>query len=175
MFETDESENLIAQAQHFALVDAVDFLLVDARDFDDRRERHRKEAAADAEEKRLNAGESQRGAELKGRATRFLRGNVNGSLEFVEDAADNVHANTAAGHFGDFRGGAETGFENEIERFLIREARSFFGLDDALLDGLLADLRGIDAAAVVAHFDDNLRSLMIGVESKRCRARACRR
>ena len=80
MLEANERENLVAEAEHFALVDAVNFLLVDARDLDDGRKRDGKEAATDAEKQRLNAGESQRGAELKGRALRFLRRDVNGAF-----------------------------------------------------------------------------------------------
>ena len=42
--------------------------------------------------------------------------------------------------------------------FLFGEALRFFGFEDASLHGVLANLCGIDAAAVVADFDDHLRS-----------------
>ncbi len=50
MFEADEGQNLFAQAQNFALIDATDIALVDAGDFDDGGEWYCEQAATDAEQ-----------------------------------------------------------------------------------------------------------------------------
>jgi len=164
LVETDEGENLIAQAQDFALVDLVDFLIVDARDFDDGGKRNGEQATSDAEEKRLNAGQRERNAELDVGAFAFAGGDVDRALKAIKDGADNVHANPAAGNFGDFAGGAETRFENQVHDVLIREASGVVCFDDAVADGVLADVIKVNAAAVVADFDDDLGALMVGVE-----------
>ena len=78
---------------------------------------------------------------LNGGAFAGLRGNVNGALQLVQHGAHHVHADAAAGNFGDCGGGAETGLENKIERFLIGEALASSCFQNSLLDGLRAELR----------------------------------
>jgi hypothetical protein len=99
---------LITEAKDLALVDAVDFLLVNARDFNDGRKWHGKKPASHAEEQGLNARESERRAKLKSGAASFLRGNVNSTLQFVENAPHYIHANAAARDLRDFSSRAET-------------------------------------------------------------------
>jgi hypothetical protein len=89
---------------------------------------------------------------------------VHCALELVKNAPHDVHADASAGYFGDFRGGAEAWLENQVERFLVGKTGSFVGRDEALLNRLLADKRGVNAAAIIAHLDDDLRALMEGVE-----------
>ena len=89
---------------------------------------------------------------------------MNGSLEPVHHRADHVHADAAPGDFGDFGGGAKAGFENEIESVLFAEALRFFSFDDDLFHGARAKKSKVDAAAIVADFDDDLSALMIGIE-----------
>ncbi len=85
--EADEGENLIAEAQHFAFVDALNVLFGGASDFHDGGKRNGEEAAADAEQQRLNAGESERDAEKKRGALPFFAVDVDGALEAIEDGA----------------------------------------------------------------------------------------
>src|SRR5208337_4274968 len=127
-------------------------------------EGHGKKAAAHAEEQGLNAGECERNAQLDAGALAQGAGDVDGALEAVEDGAHNVHADAAAGDFGDLGSGAETGLENEIEDVLRVEALSVFGFQQAVVNGLVANEVEIDAAAIVADFDDHLCALMIGIE-----------
>src|SRR5215469_8052984 len=89
---------------------------------------------------------------------------MDGTLQAIKDGAHNVHADAAAGDFGDFGGGAETGLENQVNRVLVAEARSVIGFDKTIPDGLLADTFDVDAPAVVANFDDHLRTLVVRVE-----------
>ena len=71
LVEADERKNLIAEAENLALVDFVNFLILNAGDFDDGGKRNGEEAAADAEEQRLDAGEGERNAKLDGGALVF--------------------------------------------------------------------------------------------------------
>ena len=56
---------MIPQAEDFALIHFVNLVVGDARDFHDRGQGHGKEAAADAEQQRLNTGERERHAKLE--------------------------------------------------------------------------------------------------------------
>ena len=56
--EADERENLLAQLKNFVLVDAVNFIVGNASDFDDRGDRNGVEPAGHAKQKCLDAGES---------------------------------------------------------------------------------------------------------------------
>ena len=78
--QANESQNLVAQTQHFALVHAMNFLAGDSRDFNDGRERNSEQAPANAEKKGLDASESQGRAQLDGGAFAGLREDVDGSL-----------------------------------------------------------------------------------------------
>ena len=100
----------------------------------------------------------------------FLRGNVDCTLQLVHDAAHHVHTHAAPGNFRNLGCRAESRFENKIECFLVGQACGFFGFDDSLLDGLLAHMHRIDTPAIIPHFDNDLRSLMICVEIHRPRA-----
>ena len=80
MIQPNESENLVAKTQHFALVYAVNFGIHNASDFHNRGERDGKKTAADAEQQSLNASEGERRTKSNCCAATFLRRNVNGSL-----------------------------------------------------------------------------------------------
>src|SRR5882724_5247814 len=142
----------------------MNFVVRNARDFHDRRKRHGEQAATHAEEQRLNAGEGERGAKLECGALALFRGNLNGSLEAIEDGSNDVHTDPAARHFGDFGGSAQASFKNKIESVLLGEALGFFGFQKFGLDGACAEPGKIDAATIVAYFNDDLSALMIGVE-----------
>src|SRR6266481_5922303 len=102
LIEADERENLIAQAQDFTLVHFVNFLILDAGDFDDGGKWNGEEAAANAEEQGLNAGQRERHTELDAGAFAFAGSDVDRALEAIENGADHIHANAAAGNFGNF-------------------------------------------------------------------------
>src|SRR6266849_1322283 len=164
VIQPNESENLVAKTQHFTLVDAVNLGIGDAGDFHNRRERDSEKTAADAEEQSLNAGKRERRTKLNGRATASLRRNVNGSLEAVEDSSNDIHANATTRNFRHFGSSAESRFENEIKGFLIGQPLGLLGLQDSFLNGARAQLSRVDAAAVVADFNDYLGALVISVE-----------
>ena len=92
---------------------------------------------------------------------------VNGAFEAIHDGADDVHADAATRNFGDFGCGAEAGLKDQVHDFVFGKALRVFGFEDAALHGVLANLCEVDATAVVADFDDHLRTLMIGVEIDR--------
>src|SRR5215472_6749243 len=125
MIQTHKGKNLFAEAENFTLIHSVNFVVGDARDFNDSGKWNGKEATANAEEQRLNASEGEWDAKLERRAAPLLRTHVNGSLQAVHHVADHVHTDAAAGNFGDFHSGAEAGLKNQIESVLFAEALRF--------------------------------------------------
>ncbi len=73
MVQPDESENLLAKTQHFALVDAVNFGSGNAGNFHDGGKRDGEKTAADAEKQSLDTREGERNAKLNRGAPAFLR------------------------------------------------------------------------------------------------------
>ncbi len=59
------------------------------------------------------------------------------------------------------------GSKIRLSTSLSGQALGVFGFQQAALHGLLANLREVDAAAIVANFDDDLRALVIRVEINR--------
>src|ERR1700726_3502357 len=149
----------------------MNFGIGDARDFDYRGQRHREKATAHTEQKSLNAGKGQWHAQLNGSAAAFDRGNVNGALQVVDDRADHIHAHAAAGDFRDFRCGAEARLENQVHDFEIGETLNLGSFNNSLFHCVLANLYEVDAAAIVAHFDHNLRALVVRVQVNRAAGR----
>src|SRR5260221_14584851 len=92
---------------------------------------------------------------------------VNGALEAVQNRTDNVHANAAAGDFGNFAGGAEARLKNQIGNFRVEQAAHFFGLHQPLLDGFFANAIEIQAMAIIANFDDHLGALVKRIQENR--------
>src|SRR6266851_2710878 len=162
--QPDEGENLFAKTEHFTLIHAVNLVVRDASDFHDGRERDSEKTAADAEKQSLNTRKSERRAELNRCSAAFLRRNVYGALEAVEDGSNDIHADATARYFRYFGSGAESRFENEIESFLIGQALRLFGFQDSFFNGARTQLSSVDAAAVVADFNDDLRALVKSVE-----------
>src|SRR5580704_19193334 len=142
----------------------MNFLFVDARDFDDRRKRYREKPAADAKQKRLNAGQCQRNAQLNGGSLPARRGNVNGALQAVEHGANYVHTDAAAGNFGNFGGSAESRFEDQVQKIVFIGALNVLCLQQAVSYRLFANAIEIHAAAIVADFNNDLRALVIRVQ-----------
>src|SRR5258708_36718044 len=124
--QADQRQELLPQAEDLALVHTMNLVVVDAGDLNDRREGHSKEPPAHAEKQRLNTCESQERAKLNGGATTLLGRYLYGSFQAVKNRAHDIHADAAAGNFGDFLGGAEAGFKDEVENFRLREARNLF-------------------------------------------------
>src|SRR5262249_39270213 len=162
--QADEGQNLIAQAQNFALVDTVNLLIGYSCDLDNRRKRNRKKAATDAEEKRLNAREGEGRTKLNRSSLACLRKNIDRALEPFQNGPNDVHANTTAGDFSDFGRRAEAGLEDQVLYFGIRHAIDFALFQKAFGDGVLAEVVKVNTAAIVANFEDELSALVIGAK-----------
>jgi len=91
----NESENLIAETATFTLVDAVNLDPCMARDFNNGGQRPSEKTAPTRNSKVWNTCKSQRRAKLNRSAAAFLRRDVNGSLEAVEDGSNDIHADAA--------------------------------------------------------------------------------
>src|SRR5258708_27959722 len=129
--QADQRQELLPETEDLTLVHTMNLVGGDAGDLDDRGERHSKEPPAYAEKQRLNTCESQGRAKLNGGATTLLRRYLHGALQAVKNRAHDIHADAAAGNFGDFLGGAEAGFKNEVENFRPAPAPTPFPLDTA--------------------------------------------
>src|SRR5208337_2236801 len=164
LIEADEGEDLIAQAKDFALVHFVNFLILDASNFDDGGQRNGEQATPDTEEQGLDASQGQGDTKLNAGAESLGGSNVHGAFEAVEDGAHDVHAYTTSGNFSDFRGGAEARFEDEVKGVLVADAIGVVGFDEAVANGVLANEIEVHAAAIVANFDNDLSALMVSLE-----------
>src|SRR5215469_17927 len=164
LVEADESEQLIAQANDAVTIDVMNVRARDASDLDDICDGRGVEAAANAEQKRLNAGESERHEQTEFRAERRRAFDFYSAFETFEHGGDDVHTDTAAADFSDLVGSAEAGLENETRGFGVGELAGFRCGNDATLDRTFDKFLAVDAAAIVGNLDDHLISLVIGVE-----------
>ena len=98
---------------------------------------------------------------------------ADGGLQAMQYALHDVHADAAAGDFGDLFGRAESGAKDEVESLGFGEPRGFFRRRQAKFDGLCANLLRVDAATVVGDFDDDLVAVVIGVQPHDSLRQAC--
>ena len=75
----------------------------------------------------------------------------------LDVAADHVHAHAATGQVGDRFGGGEAGLEDQVPDLRVG---GVLGYGQATLGGLGEDAFAIQAAAVVADFDDDVAALV---------------
>ena len=103
------------------------------------------------------------------------RADVDGAFEPIHHRANHIHADAAAGDFGDCCGGAEARLKNQIQNFVFGKALALLRPSGCPFRRLAREACVIHAAAIVANFDDDLRALMIGVEKNGSARRFCRR
>src|SRR5208282_2492999 len=120
---------------------------------DDRRQRHDEGLVGDADDHAVEHRERERQAHGEGRAEARTGRNRNAAAERLNRALDDVHPNATPGNTGHRRIGREPWEKQEVVKVAVRELR--IGLDQVLLDRLRADLRPVDSAAIVRHFDDD--------------------
>ena len=113
--QPNERENLLAQLKHLVVVDAVNALLGDPRDFRDGSKRHGVKASVDAEQERPNAREREWHEKPERRALSGRAMELNRALQGFERRFDYVETDTASGNLGDFVRGAEARSENQLE------------------------------------------------------------
>ena len=82
----------------------------------------------------------------------------------LDVAAHDIHAHTAAGNVRHLLGGRKTGFENQVKDLLIGH---LLGNLQAAFACLGEDLVTRQTGAVVAHFDDDVAPLVIGLQGDR--------
>jgi hypothetical protein len=76
----------------------------------------------------------------------------------LDAALDDVHADAAAGQVGHLLGGREARLEDELVD--LPSDSDWRSCDQPLLDRLLQDALAVEAAAVVAHLDDDAARLV---------------
>ena len=128
--------------------------------FDDRRHRHHVGLAADPDDHAVHHRERQRQGELDRHAAAALRLERYAAAEVLNIAANDVHADAAAGNVGDLFGGGESGQENQIVDLVFGEHAS--RLTNPWSRAFFEDALGIDARAVVADFNDDAAAAMFG-------------
>ena len=122
--------------------------------------------AAAGDDERGDDRERERDLHAHGRAGARFRLHVDGAADFFDVGFDDVHADAAAGDVGDFFGGGEAGQEDEVDAFALAHARGLFRRDQAFFDGFAADFVGVEAAAVVGNFDDDLSAFVKGAQEQ---------
>ena len=138
--------------------------LARAHEFDDRELRQREAMILDTDDERRDDGQRQRDLDDEGGACAEVRAQVDRAADLFDIGFHHVHADAAAGHVGDFRGGGEAGREDEAVDLRVGHRHGFHGVDDAFFHGLLADAVGVEAGAVVRDLDDDVAAFMIGAQ-----------
>src|SRR5580692_7870427 len=145
----------------------MNLVLVDAGNLHHGRKRYGKKAATDAKKQSLDARKRQRSEKLNGCAAALVGRDVHRALQAVQHSADDVHTHAAPGNLGHLGGGAKTRLENQVESFGVRKALSFVSFQNSFFHGQRANLREVDAPAVIAYLDYHLRALVISVQINR--------
>src|SRR5689334_17121270 len=105
----------------------MNFGLDGARDFENGVQRNRIEPLFHPEQQSLDDGERKRQLQAEGSSLPEARFEADRGFQAMQNALDDIHANTTSGDFGDLFGGREAGAEDEVERFLLGELRRFVG------------------------------------------------
>ena len=146
-----------ALAQHArALLDAQ------AEDLLHRGQRHRERLAVDAHDEGADDGEGEGQPDGEGGALVRRRIDADRAAQLLDGVADDVHADAAAGDVGHLVGGRQPLEEHQRHHVGVAERGGAIGREEAAADRLLAQLVGVEAAAVVADAEDGLRAFVVG-------------
>ena len=168
--ETDQRQELVAQPQHGGVLDALDAMLglaVHAHELDHRKLRDGEALAVRLDDQRRDDRERQRNLDGEAQPLALHRMHVDGAADLVDVVADDIDADAAAGHAGDGLRGGEAGIEDELLDLLLGHLVEIGLGRKPVGERLLADARGVEAAAVVGHADDDLPALVIGGQPDR--------
>ena len=174
----DQRQQLVAQPQHRRVLDPLDAMLAGAagaHQFEHRELRDGEALAAGFDDERRDDRQRQRNLDGEGGAGAGDGFQIDRAADLLDIAAHDVHADAAAGNAGDLRGGGEAGREDEIADLGVGFGRHLGFAGEALLDGLGADAREIEAAAVVGDLDDDVAALVAGGKPDRALWRLARR
>ena len=119
------------------------------------RQRQHKIGVPDPHQEAVDDRQGQRQAQGDAGSLAGLAGDVDGSAQGFHAAPDHVHPHSPAGDIGDLLGRRKAGRQDEGEDLGLGELG--VGGHQTFLDGTLAHRRGIDAAAVVGHTDQDAR------------------
>ena len=117
---------------------------------------------ADAHQKTIDDGQSERQPDLDPGAEAGFAVEFDTATQGLDVAFDHIHAHPAAGEIGDGLRRGEAGFEDELVDLLIRQGG--IGGDQAAFLRLLQDPGLVEAGAIVLNFDDDAAGVMVGVE-----------
>ncbi len=158
--ELHERHQIAAQPQHARRADqSVDVGGRRPQAFHDRRHRHDVGLRTDPDDHAVHHRERQRQRQLNSHAAAAIRLERNAPADVLDIAANDVHADAAAGNVGDLFGGREAGQEDEIVDLIVAE-RSV-GAHQSALARLVENALGIDTGAVVPDLDDDAAAAML--------------
>ncbi len=126
------------------------------RDALDGRQRQRERLVADVDDQRVRDRERVRQPDQEARALAAACLDAHRAAELLDLVVDDVHADATAGRLRELAGRAETRLQDQLDGLLVGDPLVLG--EQALLVGLAADGREIEAAAVVAHLDDDFRA-----------------
>jgi hypothetical protein len=114
---------------------------------------------ADADHETVDDRHGKRKLDTEGRAFAHLGRDLDLAAELLDIALHDIHADATTGDRGDFFGGREAREKNKVVDLVLRELRVFW--NEVLLARLGEDFVGVDAAAIVAEFDDDIPALVV--------------
>ncbi|MNV33560.1 hypothetical protein D3C71_1249310 [compost metagenome] len=105
--------------------------------------------------------QGERHADQEAAATAQFGLDLDLAAEFADARLHHVHAHAATGNVSHFLLGGEAGQEHQVQALLAGQAGGGFRIDQALLARFLAQPLGVDAGAVVLHFDADVVAFLL--------------
>jgi hypothetical protein len=120
-----------------------------------------------AHNERGNNGQRERNAHAQRSALAHPRVDLDFAADLFHVGADHVHAHAAPAYVGYLGGRGKSGQEDHLQQIALAELRGAIRRQQAALDGLVADLLGRDAGAVVGDLDHHVAAFLRGPQSER--------
>ena len=172
--QMQERQQLVAQSQHRRVLDPLDAVLAGAagtNEFEHGELRDGEALARRLDDQRRDDGERQRNLDGEGCSAAGHGLQLDRAADLLDIAAHDVHADAAAGNAGDQRRGGKAGREDEIGDLVFGFARQIGLAGEPDLDRFGFDARGVEAAAVIGDFDDDMTALVTGGKPDRSAGR----
>ena len=145
----------------FELDDLLRFQLAHALDV---RQREGVGLLADLHHQAAHHGQGQRHLDVKQRSLPLALLHAHAAAQLADHVLHGVQSDAATGHLGDLLAHAEAGQEEKRQEFLLAQLRHGLGGGELAIEHGLAQALQIDAAAVVAQFQDQHAGVVAGAD-----------
>ena len=117
-----------------------------------------------ADDQGRNDRQGQRDLDLEMAALAARRGDIDDAANLFDIIAHHIHADTAAGQIGDFRGRGKSWREDKAMDLLLGHRGELFMGGETLFERLFTDAGGVQPHAVIGDGDDDMATFMEGLQ-----------